>query len=104
MGKRVRRGRGQWETVIQKQEKSGLSAQEFCRRESIGPASFYKWRGRIQKGTSGGAAGSTEALQTAFIDMGRIGSSDIRRSGDGANSFLVTLNFGDGFTLTVQRG
>jgi hypothetical protein len=33
-----------WREVFRRQPGSGLSAQAFCRRERLAPASFYAWR------------------------------------------------------------
>jgi len=56
-----------WKQRVGRQRRSGLSIAEFCRRESISPASFYAWRkrlggsrpkrlgGRSRKGPSAGA-------------------------------------------------
>ena len=38
------RDAGQWQALIGCQAGSGLSVAEFCRRESISTASFYRWR------------------------------------------------------------
>jgi putative transposase len=102
MGRRERRGRRQWEEVVRAQEKSGLSVQAFCLRESVGTASFYTWRRRLREmGTA--AAAEEKTLGEPFIDLGRIGSGK-RTMSLGAHSLEVTLDFGEGFTLTVRRG
>ena len=38
-----------WRLVIEEHSKSGLSAREFCRRESISEPSFYSWRRKIRE-------------------------------------------------------
>jgi transposase-like protein len=40
--------RQRWRKVVQRQNESGLSVAEFCRRKQIAPASFYQWRKRFQ--------------------------------------------------------
>lgn len=40
----VRRMRDQWRDVVERQEQSGQSISEFCRRESLTENSFYRWR------------------------------------------------------------
>ena len=42
-----RRAVNEWETLIQEQLASGLSAKSFCAERGIGIASFYKWRQRF---------------------------------------------------------
>ncbi len=93
--KRQRRNREQWERVIEEQERSGLGAQEFCARESVGLASFYQWRRRIRD--SAGAA----TAASSFIDMGSVDSG--RASSDDAGSWAVTLELGDGARLMLKR-
>ena len=36
-----------WRLAIEEHAQSGLSAREFCRRESISEPSFYSWRRRL---------------------------------------------------------
>ena len=37
-----------WRLVMDEHEQSGLSAREFCRRESLSEASFYSWRRKLR--------------------------------------------------------
>lgn len=43
----TRRTADQWETLINDQHESGLSAPEFCKQHTIGYASFCQWRKRL---------------------------------------------------------
>jgi hypothetical protein len=36
-----------WRGVVRRQDGSGLSVGEFCRREDLSPSSFYRWRRRL---------------------------------------------------------
>lgn len=47
MGSYTRRTADQWETVINEQRESGLSAPRFCEQHNIGYASFCQWRKRL---------------------------------------------------------
>jgi transposase-like protein len=38
-----------WCLVLEEHSKSGLSAREFCRRESISEPSFYSWRRKFRQ-------------------------------------------------------
>jgi len=38
-----------WRLVLEEHSLSGLSAREFCRRESISEPSFYSWRRKIRE-------------------------------------------------------
>ena len=42
-----RRSLEEWQAVMAKLEKSGVSRAAFCRREGIPPATFDKWRRRV---------------------------------------------------------
>lgn len=45
MAKQRDAGKAQWwQEQLDKQAASGLSVREFCRRETLGEASFYHWR------------------------------------------------------------
>ena len=45
---KVRRSEEEWERILTRFEKSGLSAAAFCRREKISKNTFAKWQGRLQ--------------------------------------------------------
>jgi transposase-like protein len=36
-----------WREVIRRQQSSGLSIAEFCRREGLAQATFYNWRQKL---------------------------------------------------------
>ena len=44
---RIRRTASQWQAIIARFEKSDLSGDTFCQRESLGLATFQRWRGRF---------------------------------------------------------
>ncbi len=37
-----------WQKRVERQLRSGLSVQEYCRREGVSPASFYAWKRRLR--------------------------------------------------------
>lgn len=49
MPRRKQEREAYWRKVLRRQSKSGLSVAEFCRQESIAPASFYAWRRTIRE-------------------------------------------------------
>ncbi len=63
----ARRSRGQWQALLARATRSGLSVAEFCRREGVSTASFYTWRKRLGAAGPGTAATVGEA---AFVDLG----------------------------------
>ena len=55
---RVRRSRAQWQSLVERAERSPLGIRQFCRHEGVSSASFYAWRRRL-------GAGAPQALPTA---------------------------------------
>ena len=49
---RKRRARQEWQTLLDEQQRSGLSIQRFCQSEGITPPSFYSWRTKLRRGES----------------------------------------------------
>ena len=103
MERRVRRGREAWASIVDEQERSGLSAKDFCQRESIGLASFYLWRRRLGGSSSEIQVSGIESTRS-FIDMGQLASSADRSIPTSSNPWVVTLDLGEGCKLTLQRG
>ena len=101
MGRQKRRSRGQWEEIIVEQQRSGLSARDYCEAKSIGPASFYQWRRRLGDAVFGAEGGIDS--RGSFIDMGQIGSSGVSGA-TGVSAWVVTLDLGEGLKLTLERG
>ncbi len=103
MARRKRKGRNQWKEIVGEHERSGLSARNFCRRKSIGLASFYEWRRRFRESDAG--SGREMGAKETFIDMGQISSSGVPASASAdASPWVVTLDMGEGLKLTLQRG
>jgi len=48
---KVRRTAAEWKQILDRFDRSGLSVLAFCRRESIVPTSFHRWRERLGKST-----------------------------------------------------
>jgi transposase-like protein len=53
---RQRRSEGVWREIVARQEKSGLTVQEFCEREGLKAASLYGWRVRLRQEPAGESA------------------------------------------------
>ena len=103
MGQRVQRGEAKWAEIVCAQESSGLSARSYCLQETIPLGLFYKWRGRLQN-TGGRPSANENQEHGGFFDMGKLTSTRRIKSSGGVGSLEVTLDFGDGFTVTVCRG
>ena len=47
----TREERADWKDRIQRQATSGVSVAEFCAREQVSDASFYRWKRNLKVGT-----------------------------------------------------
>ena len=98
MAKHQRRDSSQWEKIVSAQERSGQSARAFCKSESIGEASFYKWRKRLRGGRPRPDGNDTKS---AFIEVGNLGASSVSNS---ESPWHIALELGDGIILNLRRG
>jgi hypothetical protein len=100
MKRAQRRSVQQWAQIIEEQEGSGLDAQGFCKSHTIALASFYQWRRRLRNEAkeAQGCVNKTEP----FIEVGQIGAAAMT-SESGTGPLMVTLDFGEGLKVTVQR-
>ncbi len=99
----MQRTQQKWREIVRLQEKSGLSVRAYCIRESIALNSFYRWRDKIRSEV-GALVPIDETAVGRFIDMGRIDARNVETSICKGHPLEVTLDLGDGFTLTVRRG
>ena len=56
-----------WRLVLEEHGKSGLSAREFCRRESISEPSFYSWRRKLQQRDASSNGSSRRVCKTPAL-------------------------------------
>lgn len=102
MGKVIRRrGAESWRELVARQVRSGLSAQEFCRREGLNTWTFYGWRSRLRARTTVVEEPSTRSVAIeepgkGFIDLGALG-------GGGVSRCEIRLELGGGVVLQVVR-
>ena len=102
MGKVIRRrGAESWRELVARQVRSGLSAQEFCRREGLNAWTFYGWRSRLRARTTVVEEPATRSVvieepAKGFIDLGALG-------GGGASRCEIRLELGGGVVLQVVR-
>ena len=69
-GKGSRRGREDWQRLLAKLDRSGLSVAAFCRREGVSAANLYRWRGVLGAvGDAGETAVSSTPSASAFVDL-----------------------------------
>jgi len=87
---KVRRPASEWRQLYDQFARSGLTAREFCRRESINLASFIRWRKRIEAETVANEQPESER----FVEVA---------SSDGVPAFWsVEFELPDGRILRVR--
>jgi hypothetical protein len=69
-GKWIQRNEAQWRSLLSRFSDSGLSVSAFCQREAVSTASFYRWRGLIER--PGGGEGLAVGSEPAFVDLGTL--------------------------------
>ena len=95
-GKWIRRNEAQWRSLLSRFSDSGLSVSGFCRREAVSTASFYRWRGLIERHDDGGAVAVRS--EPAFVDLGTL-----RAESPQGVPVELRLDLGGGLTLHLVR-
>jgi hypothetical protein len=99
-GRRVRRSREQWQSLVARYESGSLSAKQFCQQEDISQPSLWRWRALLSGGRPGGLGDVVEqAPRGPFIDAGVLGLD----RNDGGRLELK-LELGGGLVLHLVRG
>lgn len=93
-----RRTPSQWQSVVDQQEQSGLSVQQFCSEHSISSASFYKWRQRL----STSEPTQTKEPAPSFIDLSTLSSSRDHQN-DSDKTWHIVLSLGNGVELRLSQ-
>ena len=57
---RVRRTRSEWQTILKRFARSGLTVTAFCEREEISPSVFAAWRRKF---------GETKVKEPRFVEL-----------------------------------
>jgi hypothetical protein len=102
-GKWIQRNEAQWRSLLSRFSDSGLSVGAFCGREAVSTASFYRWRGLIERHDGGeGPAVRSEALavhgRSPFLDLGAVRGEAARGA-----PVELRLDLGGGLTLHLVR-
>ena len=92
----IRRNEAQWRSLLSRFSDRGLSVSAFCQREAVSTASFYRWRGLLDRHDSG--EGLAVRSEPAFVDLGVL-------RGESAHGAPVELrlDLGGGLTLHLVR-
>lgn len=88
-----RKSSEQWQSLVEDQQQSGLSAAKFCEQNQIAYASFCKWKQRFATSQ----VGCKEQSQSDFVDLSSIQPNSL-------DKWHITLALGDGVELTLSRG
>lgn len=81
-----------WRDVVERQERSGWSVVDFCRREGVSTASFYNWRRRLREADGGSRKGGRRS-RTAFVPVSvQAGTPEVRGDGFGAACIEIVLS------------
>ncbi len=81
----------QWQTLIDQQLDSGLSAVQFCNQHDIGYASFCNWRKRLS------TIVASESEETGFLDL----SSLMAGATESGPVWNIVLSLGNGVELEI---
>lgn len=96
--RRVRRSEAEWRWLLSRFATSAMSAEAFCRAESISVSSLHRWRALL-----GDVPTQRRGAEPApaFVDLGAVGA--IAGGKTGARLELK-LDLGDGVVLHLVRG
>jgi hypothetical protein len=92
--RRRRLGAAGWRAALKKFDESGLDVREFCEREGLGQASFYRWRRRVPDERS--EEMSAAPKPGGFLDLGPLSAKGTRLE--------VRVDLGAGVVLHLVRG
>ena len=96
----VRRSRREWQSLIERAQRSPLGVSAFCAAHGVSTASFYLWRRRLVA-----EAAAPMAEPVGFLDLGELdlqapeGEPAPRPSG----GWEVELALGQGLVLRLRR-
>lgn len=92
MESRRRRSVEEWQSLVDEQQASGLSAKVFCRERKLCDASFYKWRQRLSNPPA-----VSNPSSMPFLDLSAFAKTQA------ATRWQVELELGDGLVLRLGR-
>ncbi|MCU0836966.1 MAG: IS66 family insertion sequence element accessory protein TnpB [Chromatiaceae bacterium] len=94
----ARRSRAQWQSLIERAERSPLSVSAFCAAQGVSTASFYLWRKRLRAEASPQPA----ATAGAFLDLGVLAAPP-GEAGERTGGWELELTLGGGLVLRLRR-
>jgi hypothetical protein len=101
----------QWRELLGRFEPETETVAEFCTREGVCPASFYRWRSRLA-GQSGEVSRAGHQPRTppaltghkaGFVDLGPLTAASTGPTGNAPAGLLLRLDLGGGVVLQISR-
>ena len=101
----------QWGELLGRFEPGTETVAEFCAREGVCPASFYRWRSRLAGQTgevsrTGHQARTPPALagrRAGFVDLGPLTTASAGPAAGVSGGLLLRLDLGGGVVLQISR-
>lgn len=85
--RRMRRGRDEWQRLVDEQAGSGLTQAAFCEAQGLSLASFGNWKRRLSP---------RESTEQPWFELGALGDA-------GSSGWDIELQLGDGICLRLRR-
>ena len=93
--KRIKRSRGQWQSLLDDFHRSGLTKVAFCKQRGVATSSLNRWQRMLEGQPEGGNfVDVTEPLSVAPV------SASTRRDSD--NAWQVELALGNDIVLRIR--
>jgi transposase-like protein len=96
--RRARRGRAQWQRLVEQAARSPRSVAAFCRAEDVSTASFYSWRKRLGAPMPGANLAEPPAEDGTFLELGMLSNEAA-----GPAPWDIELELGAGMVLRLRR-
>ncbi len=100
-----------WRDLLGRFEPETETVAEFCAREGVCPASFYRWRSRLA-GQAGEVSRAVHKARTApaltgptagFVDLGPLATASPGPTTGASAGLLLRLDLGAGVVLQISR-
>ncbi len=103
--KRTRRSAQQWQSLLETQQDSGLSAPAFCKAQGIAYQSFMTWRKRLAPSDMSAAVPESSFIELTPSAGTKPGESTSMGYTVGASSMptCIELSLGSGIELRITR-
>ena len=88
-----------WRAVLARFAQSGMTVAAFCARESVGIASFYQWRSKLEgviEDAKSSRRQEPSEKTVGFVDLGTLNANTSRLE--------LRLDLGGGLVVHLVRG